>query len=113
MSAACRRHAQAARPARRRRGGALRRRGIRHGAAGHRQPQADEQAERIRAAVAKLHPTCGDTRLALSVSIGVATLQPPMARSAAQLLAAADAALYRAKRNGRNQVVTSETSKVT
>lgn len=75
--------------------------------------QADEQAERIRAAVAKLHPTCGDTRLALSVSIGVATLQPPMARSAAQLLAAADAALYRAKRNGRNQVVTSETSKVT
>lgn len=75
--------------------------------------QADEQAERIRAAVAKLHPACGDTHLALSVSIGVATLQPPMARSAAQLLAAADAALYRAKRNGRNQVAVSETSAVT
>lgn len=75
--------------------------------------QADEQAERIRAAVAKLQPICGDTRLALSVSIGVATLQPPMACTATQLLAAADIALYRAKRNGRNQVVISESGEVT
>jgi len=70
--------------------------------------QAGEQAERIRAAVAQLHPTCGDTRLDLTVSIGMATLQPPMTSTPAQLLAAADAALYRAKHNGRNQVVTAE-----
>jgi diguanylate cyclase (GGDEF)-like protein len=70
--------------------------------------QASEQAERIRAAVAQLHPTCGDTRLDLTVSIGMATLQPPMTSTPAQLLAAADAALYRAKNNGRNQVMTAE-----
>jgi diguanylate cyclase len=70
--------------------------------------QAGEQAERIRAAVSELHPTCGDARLDLSISIGMATLQPPMTSTPAQLLAAADAALYRAKRNGRNQVIIAE-----
>lgn len=70
--------------------------------------QAIEQAERIRAAVAALHPACDGTRLDLTVSIGVATLQPPTPGSPSQLLAAADAALYRAKRNGRNQVVVAE-----
>lgn len=70
--------------------------------------QAGEQAERIRMAVAALRPSCGDTRLDLTVSIGVATLWPAMAGSPAKLLAAADAALYRAKRNGRNRVVIAE-----
>ena len=70
--------------------------------------RAQQQAERIRAAIAELHPTHGDHRLDLTISIGVATLQPPTARTPAQLLAAADAALYRAKRNGRNQVVVAD-----
>jgi len=70
--------------------------------------QASEQAERIRAAVAELRPVCGDDCLNLTVSIGVATLLPPAVRSSAQLLAAADAALYRAKRNGRNQALIAE-----
>ncbi|WP_254621423.1 sensor domain-containing diguanylate cyclase [Stutzerimonas stutzeri] len=67
--------------------------------------KAQQQAERIRQAVAELHPSYGDHRLDLTISIGVATLQPPIAHTPAELLAAADAALYRAKRNGRNQVV--------
>lgn len=70
--------------------------------------QAGDQAERVRVAVAALHPTCGEARLDLTISVGVATFQPPMNCSPAQLLAAADAALYRAKRNGRNQVVIAE-----
>lgn len=70
--------------------------------------QAAEQAERIRAAVAALQPRCSETRLQLTISIGVATLQPPAQRTPAQLLAAADAALYQAKHNGRNQVVAAE-----
>ncbi|AHL77267.1 diguanylate cyclase [Stutzerimonas stutzeri] len=75
--------------------------------------QAGEQAERIRMAVAALHPTCGEARLDLTISIGVATLEPPMSCSATQLLAAADAALYRAKRNGRNQVAVAEPDEAT
>lgn len=70
--------------------------------------QAREQAERIRAAVAELHPTYGDTRIDLTISIGVATLKPQAPCSTVQLLAEADAALYRAKRNGRNQVTVAE-----
>lgn len=74
--------------------------------------QASEQAERIRAAVEKLHPTCGVTSLDLTVSIGMATLQPPITSTPAQLLAAADAALYRAKHNGRNQVMVAEPDEI-
>lgn len=70
--------------------------------------QAAEQAERIRAAVAALEPRCGEDRLQLTISIGVATLDPAAQSTPAQLLAAADAALYRAKHNGRNQVVVAE-----
>jgi two-component system, sensor histidine kinase LadS len=65
---------------------------------------AGEQAERIRAAVAGLRPVHGKTQLELTISIGVATLQPPASCTPSQLLASADTALYRAKHNGRNQV---------
>lgn len=73
--------------------------------AGMNASQAAEQAERIRAAVAALEPRCGEARLQLTISIGVATLEPPAQGTPSQLLAAADAALYKAKRNGRNRVV--------
>lgn len=58
--------------------------------------------------MAELHPTYGDTRIDLTISIGVATLKPQAPCSTVQLLAEADAALYRAKRNGRNQVTVAE-----
>ncbi len=70
--------------------------------------QAREQAERIRAALAELHPTYGDIRLNLTISIGVATLNPHTPCSPAQLLAEADAALYQAKRSGRDRVIVAE-----
>jgi diguanylate cyclase (GGDEF)-like protein len=41
----------------------------------------------------------------LTISIGVAAVQPNSSSSPTQLLAAADEALYRAKRSGRNRVV--------
>ena len=70
--------------------------------------EASKQAERIRAAVAALRPAHGGGHLEMTISIGVATLQPPANRTPTQLLASADAALYRAKHNGRNQVAVAE-----
>ena len=66
--------------------------------------QAAEQAQRIRTAIAALQLSCGETRVPLTISIGVATLGHSSPGTPAQLLAAADAALYRAKHNGRDQV---------
>jgi diguanylate cyclase (GGDEF)-like protein len=66
-------------------------------------PQACEVAERVRAAVAALRMTSpAGERMAVTVSVGVSTLQADDA-SAAALIERADAALYRAKRDGRNR----------
>jgi diguanylate cyclase (GGDEF)-like protein len=77
-------------------------------------PQTDSQgaeqlAERIREAVEKLEVprVDGDGSLRLQASFGVAAL-PESAADRAGLIAAADAALYRAKRAGRNRVERAE-----
>ena len=61
-------------------------------------------AERLRAAVEELGlPHAGSrTAKVVTISCGVATLAPAVDRPAADLVSAADGALFRAKRDGRN-----------
>jgi GGDEF domain-containing protein len=65
-------------------------------------------AERVRACIAGLciiaPGTSGGERVQVTVSIGVAALDSGSQREYADLMAAADAALYRAKACGRDQV---------
>ena len=65
-------------------------------------------AERIRSTIAGLSVIApgavGGERVQVTVSIGVAALDSGTDRTFAQLMAAADAALYRAKSSGRDQV---------
>jgi diguanylate cyclase (GGDEF)-like protein len=65
-------------------------------------------AERIRSSIAALSiiapGAAGGERVQVTVSIGVAALDSGTDRTLAQLMAAADAALYRAKSCGRDQV---------
>jgi diguanylate cyclase (GGDEF)-like protein len=73
-----------------------------------RAPDAFRIAERIRACVAGLSfiapGATGGERVQVTVSIGVAALDSGDKREFADLMAAADAALYRAKGSGRDQV---------
>jgi diguanylate cyclase (GGDEF)-like protein len=65
-------------------------------------------AERVRGAVAALAEPHLDVPLGIvTVSVGVAAAIPTQHSSIEQLLARADAALYEAKRAGRNQVIAS------
>jgi len=71
-------------------------------------PDADAEAalaaaERLRAALAQRSITTRDAPLTVSASLGVATASASM--QADDLVAHADAALYRAKEAGRNRVV--------
>ena len=69
------------------------------------------RAESIRAGIAELPVTVGGRRLdAVTVSIGVASL-PLHAAESAELITAADGALYTAKREGRNRVVAASTNR--
>ena len=65
-------------------------------------------AERVRANIAGLNiivpGSAGGERAHVTVSIGVAALDAGSGRELAELMAAADAALYRAKAGGRDQV---------
>jgi diguanylate cyclase (GGDEF)-like protein len=63
-------------------------------------------AERVRAAVSAvaLHPGAQVEPVSLSISIGVAVF-PDDAQSAGEIMICADAALYQAKREGKNRVV--------
>jgi diguanylate cyclase (GGDEF)-like protein len=65
---------------------------------------AGERAEAVRAAIAAAPVLAGDGAISVAVSIGVAMLDPGRHASVEAWLAAADAALYAAKRAGRNRV---------
>ena len=72
-------------------------------------PAADAQgaavvAERIRAEMGKRLVPGMDPPRTVTVSIGVATITPDALHTPAQLIAAADAALYEAKHQGRDRV---------
>ena len=72
-------------------------------------PDAQTAAERLRAAVeAMSFVPDGATPYPLTISLGVATREA--GGSAEQLIAAADRALYEAKRDGRNRVATATTA---
>lgn len=73
------------------------------------EPTAALVAERLRATVAAQPFDIGDgEQIGITVSIGAASI-PDDADNAAALIAAADAALYAAKQEGRNRVCTAET----
>ncbi len=71
-------------------------------------PDAVRVAERIRSNIAGLSViapgAAGGERVHVTVSIGVAAMDQGSERTLADLMAAADAAMYRAKRCGRDQV---------
>ena len=77
-----------------------------------RAPDALRIAERVRAHIARLpiYASNGE-RIPVTVSIGVAALDAGSSRELPELLAAADAALYRAKASGRDQVQMISTSR--
>jgi diguanylate cyclase (GGDEF)-like protein len=61
--------------------------------------------EKLRAAVASAPvPIAGGRALPVTVSVGAASLAHTRFNSPSEMIAAADQALYRAKRNGRNRV---------
>jgi diguanylate cyclase (GGDEF)-like protein len=77
-----------------------------------RAPDAFKIADRVRAHIARLPiSTAGGEPVPVTVSIGVAALDAGSSRELTELLAAADAALYRAKASGRNQVQMISTSR--
>ena len=69
---------------------------------------ARASAERLREIVAKTPLVQDGSTIPLTVSIGVATIEPRDRNDGATLIRA-DGALYRAKRNGRNRVEVAET----
>jgi diguanylate cyclase (GGDEF)-like protein len=61
-------------------------------------------AERLRTAVVEHRFSHGNNLIPVTISVGVASLPDPSLKTAASILAAADKALYEAKREGRNRV---------
>lgn len=67
-------------------------------------PNGLDQAERIRSAIRSERFHAGDTEITLTCSLGAACAVPPAIQQADDLVREADAALYRAKRLGRDRV---------
>jgi diguanylate cyclase (GGDEF)-like protein len=65
-------------------------------------------AERLRREIAGLEIETDDVTFQITVSIGIATFPESPVSTPDELLKAADAALYRAKENGRNQVAVAD-----
>jgi diguanylate cyclase (GGDEF)-like protein len=77
-----------------------------------RAPDAFKIADRVRARIARMPIVASSgERVAVTVSIGVAALDAGSSRELTDLMAAADAALYRAKASGRDQVQMISTSR--
>lgn len=66
--------------------------------------EAQEIAERLRAAVEAHEFVYDGAKIAVTVSIGVARAPDPAVHSPAELVAMADETMYKAKRSGRNRV---------
>ncbi len=66
--------------------------------------EGGQLADELRARIASHRFVHGGLSLGLTVSIGLASMPSRDIRSAADILAAADAALYRAKEAGRNRI---------
>jgi diguanylate cyclase (GGDEF)-like protein len=69
------------------------------------QDQAVDRAERIRVSVAEKGIDIGDRTVRMTTSVGLAFSAAGRPRVVTNLIAAADLALYQAKRDGRNRVV--------
>jgi diguanylate cyclase (GGDEF)-like protein len=65
--------------------------------------QAGEIGERLRATIENHVFTQNGTRLPITISVGVATIEPQMS-TWEEMFTKADAALYESKRGGRNKV---------
>ena len=61
-------------------------------------------AERLRRTIEKREFAFEGKTIPVTISVGVAALPEAAARSSSELIAAADEALYEAKRAGRNRV---------
>ena len=72
---------------------------------GHDRDRALQRAETLRAAIAARAFDTEAGAIAITVSIGVAAVDPPAILGAAELRKRSDDALYCAKRSGRNRVV--------
>ena len=63
--------------------------------------------QRIQSIIQTTRITCGDARLSMTMSMGVASYRGKLTPDPVKLLAEADKALYRAKRTGKNRIETS------
>ncbi len=66
---------------------------------------AEKVAEKIRRAVARIKPDFAEEAVSMTISIGVAGVIPESGKNSHELIRLADLALYKAKKEGRNQVI--------